>query len=442
MSETAAVLLSDVEEYALAVALASPAAARYLLNVAHLEPEDFCLPSQQALFREVAAVVAEGKDPDPLILTERLRGREWFEQAGGPAWLHTLIALPALVTRTATYAEIVREHARRRRTKEIGARLAAGKLEAAEAVAELALLTEAGPEAAEEPFVQWQAFWTRDWSDAEWTVDDVLARGRGHAFYAGRKEGKSLFMLYTITKLATEKAGFVCIYLDYEMTLTDVYDRLVDMGYGPDSDLSSLHYALLPMLPPLDTAAGAAALMRLVDEVQAARPEHHLVLVIDTISRAVEGEENSADTIRAFYAHTGIELKRRGVTWARLDHGGKDPARGQRGSSGKGDDVDVVWRLERTQNGICLHRELSRMPWVPEKVTFSLTEEPLRFQRLVDDWPAGTKETAEDLDRLAVPTTMSVRAAQQALKDAEMPRRKQVVAAAQRWRRERERGTP
>ena len=28
--------------------------------------------------------------------------------------------------------------------------------------------------------------------------------------------------------------------------------------------------------------------------------------------------------MRAFYNHTGMELKRRGITWARLDHGGKD----------------------------------------------------------------------------------------------------------------------
>ena len=287
------------------------------------------------------------------------------------------------------------------------------------------------------PFVDWSTFWDRDWSLAEWAYEDVFARGRGHALYASHKTGKSLLALFVAGKLATGGERIVCIYLDYEMSQEDLFDRLEDMGYGPGTDLSRLKYALLPTLPPLDTPAGADALMQMVDSVQAEWPEHHLVVIVDTISRAVAGEENSADTFRDFYANTGIELKRRGLTWARLDHGGKDPSKGQRGSSGKGDDVDVVWRLEKTQNGVCLHRDLARMPWVPEKVTFGMTEDPLSFRRLADDWPAGTRETAEELDRLQVAPTISIKAAQQALKDAQIPKRRMVVAAAQRWRRER-----
>lgn len=125
------------------------------------------------------------------------------------------------------------------------------------------------------------------------------------------------------------------------------------------------------------------------------------------------------------------------MTWARLDHGGKDPAQGQRGSSSKGDDVDVVWKLTRTENGVCLHRELARMPWVPESVTFRLTDEPLAYTRLADDWPAGTGETANLLDRLEVAPDASARTAQTALREVNEGRRKQVVVAALRWRRER-----
>ena len=163
------------------------------------------------------------------------------------------------------------------------------------------------------------------------------------------------------------RSPWSCVYLDYEMTLEDVLERLDDMGYR-GADLSRLRYALLPDLPPLDAAAGGAALMAMLDGVRAAWPGHHLVLVIDTISRAVAGDENSADTYRAFYAHTGIELKRREVTWVRLDHAGKDDGAGQRGSSAKGDDIDLAWRLERSKGRLALRRDLSRMPWVPERV--------------------------------------------------------------------------
>jgi AAA domain len=287
-------------------------------------------------------------------------------------------------------------------------------------------------------FIDWSTFWDRDRSEAEWVYPDVLARGRGHALYAVHKTGKSLLMLYLAAEIATGPEPSVVVYLDYEMTEVDVFDRLDDMGYGPDTDFSRLRYALLPTLPPLDTAAGAEALTELVDGVQSEWPEHHVVVVIDTISRAVRGKENDADTFRDFYFHTGIRLKRRGITWARLDHGGKSPEQGQRGSSSKGDDVDVVWKLTKTQNGVTLHRELSRMEWVPENVVLGRFDDPLRYLRLAGDWPDGTGETANILSRLGVPLDASTRVAQKALKDADEGRRRAVVSAALQWRREKE----
>jgi Fe2+ transport system protein FeoA len=38
----------------------------------------------------------------------------------------------------------------------------------------------------------------------------------------------------------------------------DLRERLEGFGYGPDDDLSLLHYALLPTIDPLDTELGAA----------------------------------------------------------------------------------------------------------------------------------------------------------------------------------------
>jgi len=287
-----------------------------------------------------------------------------------------------------------------------------------------------------DPFVDWSTFWDRDHDEAEWLYADVLARGRGHSLYASRKEGKSLLMLWIAAALAVGTDPVAVVYLDYEMTEADLFERLDAMGYGPGVDLSRLRYALLPTLPPLDATAGAEALMALLDAVQGAFPGHHMVVIVDTIGRAVAGAEDEADTFRAFYNHTGIGLKRRGITWARLDHSGHDPKR-PRGSSGKGDDVDVVWRLAKSDSGITLHRDLARMSWVPEKVAFGFYEEPLAFRRLADDWPDGTGETANLLDRLGVPLDAATREAQNRLRDIDEGRRRQLVVAAQRWRRER-----
>lgn len=427
----------EAEQYALAVALMNAWAARLLAR--ELQASDFGQPIHQRLFSAIEELVADGGAVSPVILSDHLEGEQWFKEAGGSPYLNTLCQLPALATHASDYAKIIKVHARRRCEARIAQDLIDGRIDAAAACEALrAIVADTPTIPVENRFIDWGSFWQRDQSQVEWVFPDVLARGRGHALYATHKAGKSLLMLFIAATLATGPEQIVVVYLDYEMGEDDLQDRLQDMGYGSQDDLSRLKYALLPSLPPLDTQAGAKALTELLQSVQADWAEHHLVVVIDTIGRAIEGEENSADTFRAFYSHTGIQLKRRGVTWARLDHGGKDAAKGARGSSGKGDDVDVVWRLSKTQNGVSLTRDVARMNWVPEKVTFGMTNDPLTYRRLAGDWPDGTEEAVEALDRLAVAPDVSVRVASSKLREADEGRRTEVVSAAQRWRKERE----
>lgn len=285
-------------------------------------------------------------------------------------------------------------------------------------------------------FIDWATFWQRDRLEPDWIDEGVLARGRSHAFYAAHKSGKSLFMLERCARIATAGRAVV-VYLDYEMTETDIYERLEEMGYGPDSDLSRLHYALLPSLPPLDTPEGAIALVAILDGVQAQHPGEHLVVIIDTTGRAIAGDENSADTIRAFYRWTGLILKQRGHTVARLDHAGKDASRGQRGSSAKGDDVDVVWRVNRTDDGVELVRDAARMSWVPERSVFRRLDDPLQFAPAIAAWPDGTTSIAAELDALGIPVDAGERPAAAALRDAGHKHRMTAIRAAIKYRRQR-----
>jgi hypothetical protein len=76
------------------------------------------------------------------------------------------------------------------------------------------------------------------------------------------------------------------------------------------------------------------------------------------------------------------------------------------------------------------------MAWVPEKVVFRLHEDPLRYVRLTDDYPAGTSGVAQLLDELEVPLDAPARTAQGALRKAGQGRRTTLVSAALRWRRD------
>ena len=289
--------------------------------------------------------------------------------------------------------------------------------------------------------IDWPEFWATEHEEQEWLLEPLFAKGRSHALYAGAKTGKSYLVLAACAALATGR-GFLAehegepvhvLYLDYEMSPQDIRERLEEFGYGPDDDLSHLHYALLPSLPPLDTDAGGQALL---DGAMALKVEF---VIVDTTSRAIEGDENDADTIRAFYRHTGLRLKQNGIGWMRLDHAGKDVDRGQRGSSAKNDDVDVVARVERTDQGqrwIATHRRMSWYPELVEIVVAAGSDGVTRFATSHGhSWPAGTADLAKELDRLEVPVEASRKLARWYMDQAGVKGQNKVLGPALKWRR-------
>jgi RecA-family ATPase len=132
------------------------------------------------------------------------------------------------------------------------------------------------------------------------------------------------------------------------------------MGYGPD-DLDNLCYLSFPTLAHLDTEAGSLELLA------AAEVYDCEVVVIDTVSRSVGGDENENDTWLNFYRHTGMKLKKAQKALIRLDHTGKDETKGQRGGSAKVGDVDAVWKMSKlTETSFRLDCEAHRFPLIGE----------------------------------------------------------------------------
>lgn len=150
------------------------------------------------------------------------------------------------------------------------------------------------------------------------------------------------------------------LYIDMENNEDDLAERLVGLGETPESLAALAYLALLrlPDLPGLDTAEGGRALADLLDAYLIQPGD---LLVLDSTQRLVDGPEDAADTMRAYYRHTAMMLKRRGVTVLRTDNTGKDAGRGARGSAAKKDDLDVEWSARRTGTGLRLDPTKARV---------------------------------------------------------------------------------
>jgi hypothetical protein len=286
--------------------------------------------------------------------------------------------------------------------------------------------------------VDWPRFWSRDRSGA-FLVEPLIPRGRQIGLYGPAKVGKSELAQYLAAGFAAGRdlngdatEPGVVLYLDFEMSEDDLEERLRDFGYGPDSDLSRLVYAQHPPLPPLDTRAGGLAVAAEIDAVGAD------LLIIDTLSKVVEGEENSADTYRRFAQHTGSLLRQRHCSLLRIDHAGKDIGKGARGSSAKADDLDAVYRMSRGDAGtVRLDLTHQRIGWI-EPANLTRTEDATGIQYRVTQsqiWPAGTTTTAAILDDLGAPTNIGGNHAEQLLRDNGHPTRRKTALAAARYRR-------
>lgn len=254
-----------------------------------------------------------------------------------------------------------------------------------------------------EPLDWAELFAETDDDEPDWLVADILERGRSHVIYAPKKHRKSLITQVFCGQLAR---AATTLYLDLENSRGDIRARFRAMGHTPEH-LARLHYFSFPSLAMLDTPTGGAQLAALVERHQAE------LVVLDTTSRVVGGDENDADTFRRFYRYALVPLKAAGVTVLRLDHAGKDLSAGQRGSSAKGDDVDTVWQLiKHDDDHFTLKCEAQRSGHHPQTIALVRQLNPLAIVRADagSDPPAIAALVAE-MQRLNIPVSMGRRAA-------------------------------
>jgi hypothetical protein len=280
----------------------------------------------------------------------------------------------------------------------------------------------------------------RDWLvEKFWPVDAHL-----HIF-ASPKTGKSLLMLWIAANLALGKDPFTgepikryrVAYVDNEMTEMDLQERLIDMALPFEELEGWLLYFSYPTLPPMDTESGGLETLSMMKHYDSS------VLILDTLSRVVRGEENSNDTYRNFYGFTGRLLKAKSVSLARLDHAGHDPKK-SRGASAKADDVDLVYGLERRSDknespGYRLLRTHARMGGISESIELLLSDDPISIKTTsIRSWSEQAIRKARELDDIDAPLAVSQREAIRLLREKGLgPGKTLYLSEALRLRNER-----
>ncbi len=237
--------------------------------------------------------------------------------------------------------------------------------------------------------------------------------------------------------LGTDLAEGRVLYLDYENKVEVVCERLVAMGFDL-ADLSGLSYECFPQTGPLDSAPGALAVLKRVEETGAE------LVVIDTLQRVLTGDENNSQGVRDMYRLLSMPLRARNVAVLRLDHLGKNDRSTARGSSAKGDDVDQSWVLTRRADGLLtLRQELSRTPAPIERFELKRTSSPLGHE-VVSNAPEEVEDSADDvgrvvarLDELSLPNTVGRPTAIKKLKESGQSYTTATLSAAIKMRQDR-----
>jgi archaellum biogenesis ATPase FlaH len=221
--------------------------------------------------------------------------------------------------------------------------------------------------------LNWEETFAKETERVGWLpeLEGLAIEGRITNLYGPAGTGKSELALQRCAEAG--KYGVRVLWLDREMTEEDAKERLEDMGYKPD-DLTNLIYFLYPPLPWLDTEQGGE------DLVELAKLHNADVVVLDSLSKFVRGDEQDSSTATNFYVYSMLALKEEGIASITIDHTGKDVTRGARGTSAKKDNVDLYMEITRvTGVGARLTTGKQRHSWVKPSYVYRRLTDPIRY---------------------------------------------------------------
>lgn len=408
-----------------------------------IHPSDFAHLPHELLYQALVDHHADGTPTDAISISNTL-ARRTIGQAtqlaalGGLPYIHDLIHGAALPGNVPHLAGIIRDAAVARRLTDAANRIAqlatTGKdprtlLEEAHATLDR-IEARTAPSAnilTRFPALDLAELLNPTKPPREFVLEGLIPAGASVSLTAAAGTGKSLFSLGLAIAIARGRKTFAnlgiptrrrVLYIDMENTTDDLAERFEGFGITQADTIPELVYLSLPSLAPLDTRDGGTQLEAIIDAYQLTR---HDVVVLDSFQRVTSGPENDSDTLRAYYLHTGMVLKRLGLTVLRLDNTGKDVTRGSRGTSGKRDDVDIElimykdaedeerYRIEvgKSRLSDITGMRITRTTGAGGEIQWSTTEDPFR---------AAVNAAHDTLDELGVPFDASVRASRDAIR--------------------------
>ncbi|MFI6903064.1 AAA family ATPase [Nonomuraea sp. NPDC050394] len=421
------------EQAVLGICMTTPYVVSHV-RTALPDPAAFFHPGHRIIYKAILDLVDAEGPTDPHVVADKLTTDGTINNVGAPEGTHFYLAdlfrNAPIAGDPVWHARIVNRHATTRRalqaltrglqwinnapdTQTVADALIAVQDELAKAVGDVAHTSADATNAVAALYtpIDWPIAFSSQPEDVPWLVENLIERGRSIALYSPPKAGKSLLALEIAAALATGRPVLGqparpperVLYVDIENSQADIVERLTNLGYGPN-DLKVLQenliYFSFPSLPVLDSASGGQHLLALA--------KHHrpVLVVIDTVSRVIEGSENDADTFANLYRHALAPLKGMGISVIRLDHSGKDLEKGQRGSSAKGADVDAVWLLVKvSETSLYLKREMSRANHGVPLIELRRRADPLHHELAVggSGLPPKVAQVVEFLEQLLVP---------------------------------------
>jgi len=212
-----------------------------------LKPADFYRPAHEQIFRVIVDLFTAGRAVDAVTVSDELQQRGKLRNCGGPQYLYELTQVPPGAVNAASYAQIVRDKATRRRLIACGHRfleLGAGdgsELEEVLSQAESFLREVRTPREKVADFDSMVVEW-RKWVESDSAADLIatpwvklneilsggLYKGKTYIFGGRPGQGKSLSGL-NIAAHAAEQGKTVLIF-SLEMPRNEVASRLLSAG--------------------------------------------------------------------------------------------------------------------------------------------------------------------------------------------------------------------